>query len=81
MDYTYENAVRRVAVVQILSAVNSGFPSHLHSLVTVQMREDAGEFIVVNVGTIQGLAYLIFKRGPDSLVNSPIVLRTFNKVY
>jgi len=37
-DYTSENAVRRVAAFGMLSAVNSGFPSDIHGLVTVQMR-------------------------------------------
>ena len=39
-DYTCGNAVRRVPAVQMLSAVNSGFVSGIHGLVTVQMRED-----------------------------------------
>jgi len=43
-DYTSENAVRRVAAVRMLSAVNSGFPLDIYVLVTVQMREDAREF-------------------------------------
>jgi len=58
-DYTCENAVHRVAALPRLSAVNSGFPSDIHGLVTVQMREDAREFTRVDVGTIQGLAQLI----------------------
>jgi len=40
MDYTSENAVRQVAAVRMLSAVNSGCPSDIHGLVTVPMRED-----------------------------------------
>ena len=34
-DYTCENAVRRVGALRILSAVNSGFVSDIHGLVTV----------------------------------------------
>ena len=34
-DYTGENAVRRVGALRILSAVNSGFVSDIHGLVTV----------------------------------------------
>ena len=39
-DYTRKNAVRRVAAVRMLNAVNSGFVSDIHGLVTVQMREE-----------------------------------------
>jgi len=58
-DYTCENAVRQVTAVRMLSAVNSGFPSDIHGLVTVQMREDAREVTIVDVGTIHGLAHVI----------------------
>ena len=40
-EYTCENAVRRVVAVGMLSAVYAGFPSGIHGLLTVQMREDA----------------------------------------
>ena len=40
-DYSCENAVRRVATVRMLSAVNAGIPSDIHGLVRVQIREDA----------------------------------------
>jgi len=82
MDYTCEDAVRRVAAVRMLSAVNSGFPSDIDGLVTVQMKEDAREFTIVDVGTIHGLAHLIPDRERRRwLVNSRIDLRTFNEVY
>ena len=80
-DYTCENAVRRVVAVWMLSAVNSGFPSVLFGLVTVEMREDAQEFTIVDVGTIHGLAHLIPEEERRWLVNSHINLRTFNEVY
>jgi len=80
-DYTCENAVRWVAAVRMLSAVNSGFPSDIHGLVTVQMREDAPEFTIVDVGTIHGLAHVIPEGEGSWLVNSWIDLRTFNDVY
>jgi len=79
-DYTCENAVRRVAAVRMLSAVNSGFPSDIHGLVTVQMGEDAREFTIVDVGTIHGLAHLIPEGERRRLVNSLIDSRTFNEV-
>ena len=62
-EYTCENAVRRVAAVQILSAVNSGFVSDIHGLVTVKMREEYRGFTIVDVGTILGLAHLIREGG------------------
>ena len=80
-DYTCENAVHRVPAVRMLSAVNSGFQSDIHGLVTVHMREDAREFIIVDIGTIHGLAHLIPKGEQRWLVNSRIDLRTFNEVY
>ena len=80
-DYSCENAVRQVAAVRMLSAVNSGFQSDIHGLVTVQMSEDAQEFTIVDIGTIHGLAHLIPEGERRWLVNSRIDLRTFNAVY
>jgi len=80
-DYTGENAMRRVAAVRMLSAVNSGFPSDIHGLVTVHMREDAREFTIGDRGTIHGLAHLIPERERRWLVNSRIDLKTFNQIY
>jgi len=79
--YTCVNAMRRVKAVRMLSAVNSGFPSDIHGLVTVQMREDARQFMIVDVETIHGLAHLIPKRERRWLVHSLIDLRMFNEVY
>jgi len=80
-DPTCENAVCRVAAVRMLSAVNSAFSSDIHGLVTVQMREDAREFTIVDVGTIHGLVHLIPEGERRWLVNSRIDLRTFKEVY
>jgi len=73
--------VRRLAGVQMLSPVNSGRPSDIHSLVTVQLREDAREFTLVDIGTILSLAHLIPEGDWRWLVNSRIDLRTFNEIY
>jgi len=62
----------------MLSAVNLGFPSDIHGLVTVQIRQDAREFTIVDVETIQGLAHLIPEGERCSLVNSRIDLRMFS---
>ena len=80
-DYTCENAVRQVAAVRMLSAVNLAFLSDIHGLVTVQMREDAREITIVDVGIIHGLVHLIPEGERRWLVNSRIDLRTFNEVY
>ena len=64
-----------------VSPLNSGRPSDIHSLVTVQLREDAREFTLVDIGTIRGLAHLIPGRDSRWLVNSRINLRTFNEIY
>jgi len=76
-----QDTVRRLAGLQMLSPVNSGQPSDIHSLVTVHLREDAREFTLVDIGTILGLAHLIPKGDQRWLVNSRIDLRTFNEIY
>ena len=78
---TCDGAVRRLASVQMLSPVNSGRVSDVHGLVTVQQREDAREFTIVDVGTILGLAHLIPEADRRWLVNNRIDLRTFNEIY
>ena len=70
-----------LAGIQFVSAGNSGRISDVHSLVTVQMKEDAQEFTAVNIGTILGLAHHIPEGDWCWIVNSRINLRTFNKVY
>jgi len=80
-DYRCEDRVRRLAGVQFVSAVNSGWISDVHSLVEVQMKEDAREFTVVDIGTILGLTHLIPEGDQRCIVNSRINLRIFNKVY
>jgi len=49
--------------------------------VSIQMKEDAREFTVVDIGTILGLAHLIPEGDRRWIVNSRIDLRTFNEVY
>ena len=73
--------MRQVLAVPMLSAVNSGFPSDIHGLVTVWIREDAREFTIGDVGTIHGRAHLIPEGERRWLVNSLRDLRTFNEVY
>ena len=73
--------MRRVAAVRILSVVNSEFPSHIHGVVTVGIREDAQEFTIVDVGTIHGVAHLIPEGAQPLRVNSRIDLGRFNEVY
>jgi len=80
-DYRSEDRMRHLAGIQFVSAVNSGWISDIHSLVTVQMKEDAWEFTVVDIETILGLAHLIQGGDRHWIVNSPIDLRTFNEVY
>jgi len=80
-DFRSDDTVRRVAGVQMLTPVNSGRLSDQHGLVTVQMREDARWFPIVDIGTILGLAHLIPEEDRRWLINSRIDLRTFNEVY
>jgi len=80
-NYPSEDTVGQVTGVQILTAVNSGRLSDQHRLVTVQMREDARGFTIVDIGTIPSLAHLSPDEDPCGLINSPIDLSTFNEVY
>jgi len=63
-----------------MSLVDSGPPSDVHSLVTVQLRDVTRELTVVNIGTILGVAHLIPETERRWLVNSRINLRTFNGI-
>jgi len=65
----------------MLSAVSSRFPLEIHSLVTVQMRENAGEFTIVDVGKIHGQTNLIPEGVRRGLVNSRVDMRRFKEVY
>jgi len=80
-DYRSDDSVRRFAAVQMLTPLNSGRLSDQHGLVTVQMREDAGGFTIVDIGTMLGLPHLIQEEDRRWLINSRIDLRTFNEVY
>jgi len=82
-DYRSDNTVRRVAGVQMLmlTPVNSGRLSDHHGFVTVQMREAARGFTIVDIGTILGLAHLLLEEDRLWLLSSRIDLRTFNEVY
>jgi len=51
--------VGRVAPVHMLTLVNSGGLLDEHGLVTVQIREEARGFTIVDIGTILSLAHLI----------------------
>ena len=78
---TCDGTVRCLESVRMLSPVNSGRVSNVHGLVTVQQREDAQEFTIVDIGTILGLAHLIPEADRRWLVNNQIDLRTFNVIY
>jgi len=69
-DYGCEDRVRRLAGIQFVRAVNSGRISDVHSLVAIQMKEDAWEFTVVDIGTILGLGHLIPEGDQHWIVNS-----------
>ena len=78
---TCDGTVRRLAGVQMLSPVNSGRASDVYGVGTVHQREDAREFMIVDVGTILGLAHLIPETAQHWLVHNLIDLRTFNEIY
>ena len=80
-NLTCDGMVRHLASVQMLSPVNSRRASDVHGLVTVQQREDAREFMIVDVGMILGLAHLIPEADRRWLVNNRIHPRTLNEIY
>ena len=80
-DYISEGGIMRLASIQMLSAVNAGCPFDVHGLATVQQREEAWEFTIVDIGTILGLAHQIPEAHRRWLVNSRIDLKTFNEIY
>ena len=57
--YVQQAMVYRFAGVQFMSLVDSGRPSDVHGLVTVQLRDVTRELTIVDIGTILGLAHLI----------------------
>ena len=65
----------------MFSAVIARRRSDVHGLITVQGREEAREFTILDIGTILGLAHLIPEADLGWLVNSRIDLRTFNEIY
>jgi len=80
-DYRSDDTVGRVAWVQMLTPVNSEHLSDQHGLVTVEMREDAQRFTIVDIGTILGLVHLIQEEDRCWLINSRIDSRTLNEGY
>ena len=58
----------------------SGRAYDIHSLVTVQLREDSREFTLVDILTILSLAPLI-PEGHQRWLNSRLDLKTFNEIY
>jgi len=79
--YMQQDTVSRLAGVLFMSLVDSGPPSDVHGLVTVQLRDVTRELTIVDIGTIIGLAHLKPETERRWLVNSRIDLRTFNEIY
>jgi len=75
------DTVYRLARVQFMSLVDSGRPSDVHGLVTVQLRDVTRELTIVDIGTIIGLVHLIPETEWRWLVNRRIDLHTFNEIY
>jgi len=80
-EYSCQDRVGRIASIQSMTIVNSGPISDVHSLITVQMKEDAQKFTVVDIRSILGLAHLMPVGDQHWIVNIRIDLRIFNQVY
>ena len=76
-----QDTLYRLTVVQFMSLVDSGRPSDVHGLVTVQLRDVTRELTIVDIGTILGLGHLIPETDRRCRVNSRIDLHTFNEIY
>jgi len=81
LGYMQQDTVYYLAGVEFISLVDSGRPSDVHGLVTVQLRDVTRELTIEDIGTILGLAHLIPATDRRWLVNSRIDLRTFNEIY
>jgi len=81
-DYNCANAVCSVGAIRMLCVQSTQESlSDLDSLVTVQMREHAREFTIVDLRTVQGLEQVKPEGERRWLVNSRIDMRRFNEVY
>jgi len=81
LGYMQQNTVYRFAVVEIMSVIDSGGRSDVHSLVTVQLRNIARERTIVNIRMTLSLAYIIPEADRCWLVNGRIDLSTFNEIH
>jgi len=79
--YMQQDTLYRLAVVQFMSLVDSGRPSNVHGLVTVQLKDFTRELTIVDIGTILRLGHLILETDRRWRVNSRIDLHTFNEIY
>ena len=79
--YMQQDTLHRLTGVQFLSLVDSGTPSDVHGLVTVQLRNITRKLTIVDIGTILGLVHLIPETDRPWLVNSQITLPTVNEIY
>jgi len=79
--YMKQDTVYRLAGIQYMSLVESGRPSDVHGLVTVQLRDVTRELTIVDIGTIIGLAHLIPETERRWLVNSQIDLHRLKEIY
>ena len=79
--YMQQDTVYGLAGVQFMSLVDSGRPSDVQGLVTVQLRDVTRELPIVHIGTIIGLTQRILEIERRWLVNSRIDLGTFNEIY
>jgi len=79
--YMQQDMVYCLAGVQFMTLVDSGRPSDVHGLVTIQLRDVTRDLTIVDIGTIIGLAHLIPETERRWLVNSGINLRPFNEIY
>jgi len=79
--YMKQDTVSHRTRVPFMTVVDLGRPSDIHGLVTVQLRDITQELIIVDIGTILGLAHLIPEIDRHWLVNSWMDLCIFNEIY
>jgi len=79
--YMQQDTLYRLAVVQFMSLVESGRPSDVHGLLTVQLRDVTRELTIVDIRTILGLGHVIPETDWRWRVNSRIDLHMFKEIY
>jgi len=79
--YMAQETVYHLTGIQFMNVVDSGHPSDIHGLVTVQLRDITRELTIRDIRMTVSLAHRIPETDRRWFVNRRIDLRTFTKIY